>query len=203
MKGNLKDWCEFCRVPLHSSDEEYRERLEKRIKLGDAEAFNQLGHKYYWGDDKGLPTDKKKAYESWNTAAGLESTRARHSIANSYYKGEGVEKDMNKALHHYKLAAIGGHESARYVVGMIEGSRGNINSAMKHHMIAAKSGYDDSLKMVGEGYKAGHVMKNDYASTLCTYQSSRDEMKSEQRFKATVLIARGEQEQMKKANQSS
>ena len=57
--------------------------------------------------------------------------------------------------------------------------------AMKHFMIAARSGYDESLKKVGEGYKAGHVTKDDYTKSLRAYQCSLDEMKSEGRTKAT------------------
>ena len=56
--------------------------------------------------------------------------------------------------------------------------------AMKHFMIAARSGYDESLKKVGEGYKAGHVTKDDYTKSLRAYQCSIDEMKSEGRTKA-------------------
>ena len=37
-----------------------------------------------------------------------------------------------------------------------------MNQAMKHFMIAAKAGCDDSLKMVGLGYKRGHVTKDEY-----------------------------------------
>ena len=52
---------------------------------------------------------------------------------------------------------------------------------MKHWMIAARAGYEKALKKVGEGYKAGHVTKDEYATTLRAYQCSVDEMKSKQR----------------------
>ena len=39
----------------------------------------------------------------------------------------------------------------------------------------------------GEGYKAGHVSKEDYAKTLRAYQQTRDEMKSAQRAKVAAL----------------
>lgn len=55
---------------------------------------------------------------------------------------------------------------------------------MKHFMFAAKSGFDLSLKQVGEGYKDGHVTKDDYASTLRVHKASQDEMISEQRTKS-------------------
>ena len=43
---------------------------------------------------------------------------------------------------------------------------------MKHFMIAAKAGFDLSLKEVGEGYKRGHVTKDEYAQTLRAYKAS-------------------------------
>lgn len=63
---------------------------------------------------------------------------------------------------------------------------GRMNLAMKHFMMAARSGADNSLKQIGLGYKAGHVTKDDYASTLRAHKASQDEMKSEQRARAEI-----------------
>lgn len=109
-------------------------------------------------------------------------------MGRAYWKGEVVEKDQNKAIQHLKLAAIGGYEKARHCLGDAEMCNGNIDRAMKHYMIAAKSGYDNSLKLVGAGYKAGHVTKDEYAITLRAYQNTQDKMKSEQRTKAVDKI---------------
>jgi len=62
---------------------------------------------------------------------------------------------------------------------------------MKHFIIAARSGEDESLKEVGEGYKDGHVTKENYASTLRAHKECQDRMKSAQReealFRGTTL----------------
>ena len=55
---------------------------------------------------------------------------------------------------------------------------------MKHFIIAACTGLDESLKGVGEGYKAGYVTKAEYTRILRAYRDSRDEIKSEQRARA-------------------
>jgi len=180
-KGNLKRWCPFCRIPLQTSDKEYIERVKKRMKLDEAEAFYELGHAYKAGTF-GLPKNRNKAFELYNQAAELGSIKAHYELATCLYHGKsGVEKDKKKAIQHYKLAAIGGHERARYLLGIIEMSNGNTDLAMKHYIIGAKSGEEDSLKKVGLGYKAKVVSKDEYAKTLRAYQSSRDEMKSKQR----------------------
>ena len=129
----------------------------------------------------------KKALELWHRAAELGSSSAHCEIATAYRFGFGIEKNTKKAMHHLKLAAIGGNEMARYNLGMSDQYAGNTDRAMKHLMIAAKAGHDDSLKDVGEGYKRGDVTKDDYACTLRTHKETKDEMRSEQREQAEAI----------------
>ena len=49
-------------------------------------------------------------------------------------------------LHHSRLAAIGGHEGARHMLGVMEVKNDNVDRAMKHFLIAARAGEDKSLK---------------------------------------------------------
>jgi len=186
-KGNMKKWCPFCRIPYPNSEKETVKRIKKRMKLNDALAFLDLGMQYRDGH-MGLPQDREKAFELWIKAAELGSCGAHSCLASAYYKGEGVEEDVLKGAHHMMLAAIGGREHARYVLGIIEEASGKMNRAMKHYMIAAKCGHGDSLTRVGKGYKSGHVTKDDYANTLRTYQNIINEMKSEQRTKAALVV---------------
>ena len=102
-----------------------------------------------------------------NRAADLGYPDAHHTIANAYFDGRlGVEKDIEKAWYHYRLAAIGGHEASRHNLGVLEYSIGNMSRATKHFMIAARSGNDGSLKEVGTLYKEGYATKDDYANVL-------------------------------------
>lgn len=149
------------------------------MKLNDAKAFLQLGIHYYYGIS--FPKDQKKGLDLITKAGELGSPNAHYTLGNAYCEGKGVKEDLKKATHHWRLAAIGGHEISRHNLGTREENNGNMDLAMKHYMIAAKSGYEDSLKIVGQGYKAGFVTKEDYASTLRAYQCSLDAMKSEQR----------------------
>jgi len=179
-KGNIKLWCALCRMPLPKNDKEIMKRNKKRMSLGDAEAFYALGCSYQDGD-WGLPQYYNKAMELWTNAAELGLITAHYNLGLVYYNGRGVDRNMKKAIKHYKLAAIGGDEAARHTLGYIEEGKGNMERAMKHYIISARSGYGESLKAVGEGYKAGHVTKDEYANTLRAHQVSIDEMKSKQR----------------------
>ena len=191
VKGKLKKWCPLCRVPSpgvpsHHSNKETMKRFEKRMKLNDADAFHRLGYAYFTGE-RGLPKNSKKACELWIKAAELGSLDGHSCIARAYLAGDGVEGDVGKAFHHYKLAAIGGDEKARHNLGLIEAYNRDYDRAMKHFMIAARSGNEESLKAVGAGYKQKHVTKDEYAMTLRAHQHSCGEMKSEKRMKATKL----------------
>ena len=176
-KGNLKSCCAFCREPIESIKEDgLLSSYNKRMEAGDADAFFHMGSDYELGD-RGLPQDHNKAMEMWNRGADLGHAGAHHSIADAYLHGEGVEKDDKKAKPHLELDAMGGHEMARYSIGINEYNDGNMNRAMRHFMIAARAGYDDPLKWVGDGYKWGIVTKDEYESTLRAHKDSQDEMK--------------------------
>jgi hypothetical protein len=188
-KGNIKMLCELCRVPVPSNEKEFIKRVKKRMKLMDSQAFCMLGSAYA-NETWGLPQDTDRAMELFNQALLLGSNTAHFNLAYEYFKGELVERDMDKATHHYTLAAIGGHERARDGLGIIEVLKGNMDLAQKHWMIAARSGYELSLQKVGEGYKDGFVTKEEYATTLRAYQVSVDDMKSEQRERARTIPSR-------------
>jgi len=183
--GNIKRCCPFCRTPLHfSSDEEYVKRVIMRCKLNDSDAFFTLAKGYYGGFQKGgmsLTKDISKAYLLFNRAAKLGDEKSYSFLAELYYTGDGVQRDVRRALHHFSQAAIKGHEMARHNLGVAEEANGNMDRAIKHFIIAAKSGYANSPKKVGEGYKAGLVTKDEYANTLRAYQQTCIDMKSEQR----------------------
>jgi len=182
-KGNMKRLCPYCRVPYPRSDEGLMMQMTNRIGKNDPEAIHELGSAYYRGR-AGLPRDYTKATELWKRAAELGCARAHNALSGAYQHSQGVEKDMEKAMHHCTLAAIGGHEYARHTLGLFEALDGNMSIAMKHFIIAAMSGLEEALKEVGEGYRAGHVTKDEYANTLRSHQDSCEEMKSESRARA-------------------
>lgn len=70
-----------------------------------------------------LAKDINKALElwQWHRAAELGDCRAHFEIGKALF----VDGDMEKAIHHMKLAAIGGHEGARHLLGLNEVENGN------------------------------------------------------------------------------
>ena len=167
--------CVFCREPAVFGEEEINKRCEKRIKKNDPAAMHFLGKKLY---DAG---DYETALEYLTKAAELGYAGAHYDLSNLYRKGEGVDKDMKMAIYLLEEAAIAGHPSARYNLGIYEGNNGRFERARKHLIIAANLGNDDSLKAIKDLYAGGHASKEDYANALRACQAAVDATKSEER----------------------
>ena len=175
--------CAFCRTPAPESDEELIIRLMKRIEVNDAQAIYNLGCGYDQGT-YGCPKNHDKALELWHRAGELGYMKAYNNIGNSYYNGRRVEKDEKKAIYYWELAAMGGHVTARYNLGVEEYRAGNMDRALKHWTIAAEGGHKKSLISVKQLYALGHATKDDYGTALRAHQSYLDEIRSVQRDEA-------------------
>ena len=184
----IEEKCPFCRTPTPDSDEEHNGRLQKRVEVGDAEAISMLGCNYCDGED-GFPQDYDKAFELFVRAGDLGYTKAYCDVGYAYSNGEGVERDVKKANHYYKLAAMRGNVISRYNLGVVEWEAGNMNRALKHYMIAAGGGDCDSLKEIQTLYTNEHATKDDYTKALRAYQAYLAEIKSIQRDKAVAASA--------------
>jgi len=190
-QGNIVDnrKCPFCRIPTPYTVEEGNKRLKKRMKAGDAQAIYSLGY-YYSEGIYGYSLDHKKALELYHRAAELGYAKAYTNIGYAYDHGQGVKVDKKKAEHYWELAAMGGHERARYNLGINEENAGNMDRALKHHLIAIRGGHSTSLKLIQRMYSVGHATKGDYTTALQTYQEYLGEIKSDQRDKAAAADER-------------
>ena len=186
-ESGAKDLCAYCRTPPANSDEEEIERTEKLMEKGNARAFCMLGG-HYAHRTRGMPQDMAKANELYLKAGELGCAEAYHNLGCSYRDGDGVEINEKKAKHYYEHAAINGDTDARHNLGCMEGQAGNHQRAMKHLLISASAGSKKSLNAVKGGYMAGYITKDEYANTMREYQKSQDEMKSNARDKAAIVL---------------
>ena len=180
--GGLEPRCAFCRSPAPKSEEEADKNIMKRIKKhDDPVAMTSIGKKHDFKGEYG------KAVEYWTKAAELGEMSAHFCLGDLYYKGQGVEKDEKKAIHHLEQGAIGGHPDARILLAIHEKENGRPDRAAKHLIIAANLGCDISLQQVKELFVAGIVSKDEYASALRGCQAVVDETKSAEREKAEAF----------------
>ena len=168
--------CPFCREPQPNSLEEAEKAIGKRAKANDPIALLQVGKKCY---DEG---NYEGAIEYYTKSAKLGYAEAHFNLSLMYHMGlGGVEKDEKKAVYHAEEAAIGGHPTARYNLGIEEGRNGRYERAVKHLVIAAKLGYDDALEELKTGFREGFVRKEDFEAALRGHQAAVDATRSEQR----------------------
>jgi TPR repeat protein len=155
----------------------------KRVKKNDRVAIREEGKRHR---NEG---DYKTALRYLTKAAGLGDVAAHSELGNMYYLGRGVEKDDKKKVYHWEKAAIGGHPTARHLLGVEEWNSGRFERAKKHFIIAANLGYKDSLELLRQLYANGHASKEQYADSLRAYQAAVDAAKSSDREEAYAFYA--------------
>ncbi len=173
------DRCPFCREPA-TNMKEFRKRLTKRVKANDPAALRHMGATCY------TEGNYDAALEYFTKAAKLGDLAAHYKIGVMYWQGEGVEKNEEKAVYHFEIAAIGGHPGARHGLACIEGRNGNIERSVKHFIIGANLGCVFAMKKLWKHYSDGNITKKDLDATLRSHQAALDAMKSEQRYRADV-----------------
>jgi hypothetical protein len=168
--------CPFCREPYITSPAEAERNTMKRIKAGDRVAFRQKGCQGKKEQNYSVAVDLLKK------AARMGDVEAHNQLGKLHHNGQGVERDMKKAVHHWEEAAIGGHPGARFGLGANDALYGSkFNRAVKHFIIAASQGHGDALEQLKELYKNGKVTKAELAAALRAYQAAVDSTKSSQR----------------------
>ena len=182
----LEQRCVYCREQAPKSQEEGLKRVVKRVKKNDPVAMTHMGKKH---EKEG---DYVKALEYWSKAAELGDADAHFGLGTSYYSGDGVEKDMKRAVYHLEQAAIDGHPGARGYLAANEMENGRFERAAKHFIISANLGCDLSLKSVKDLFVQGMINKDEYAAALRGHQAAVDATKSSQREKGEAFFdARG------------
>ena len=175
---SLEFSCPFCRMPTPDTEREADQYRMKRIEANDPVAIRSMGVSYY------KHQNYSSAFEYWTKASQLGDVEAHSKLAILYMNGEGVEKDEKKKMYHLEEAAIGGHHTARYNLGIREIRSRMPERAAKHYIVAANLGCADSIARLKECFMMGAVGKEDYAAALRAQQAAVDATKSPHRERA-------------------
>ena len=183
ISGNRK--CPFCNSNVNSDNE--IEQVKKRVEANDVIALTELGC-FYANGSHGLRKDWDVAFELWTRAAELGSSRARYAIGATYLRERMEKIDRKNAKHHFELAAMAGHEMARYSLGFNEYNSGNVERSIKHWMISASAGHNDSMTVIKQEFERKLVQSDAYELTLKTHDDSLAEMRSQARDDAAHTL---------------
>ncbi len=171
IKSNGGKKCPFCREPV-VDDEGIIKMMMKRIKANDPAALFEMGTERYY-EERGYDG----AVEYFAKSIELGDTGAHYHLGVAYDRGDGVDRNEEKAVYHSEKAAIGGHPKARHNLGIHEERNDNIERAVKHFIIAANLGYEKSMKALWTHYSAGNITKEDLDATLRTHHAAINERK--------------------------
>lgn len=95
------------------------DKLEEYVRKGNPAAQNELGNRY-WSGVRGARKKQQEAIELFEIAAEQGVVPAQLSLGDIYKKGLGVEKNLVKAIHWYRLAADQGNEYAKKALSKLE-----------------------------------------------------------------------------------
>lgn len=143
-----------------------KEELQKMADAGNAEAQMRLAVMYYTGSMDGKP-DLKKARYWYEKAAAQDQPTALFNLGVMYEKGEGVEKDADKALVYYCRAADKGLVEAQLNAAVeFRDLRQDLGKAAHYFQMAADHGHKAAQREFGRMLLEGQGVKRDLPLAL-------------------------------------
>ena len=145
-------------------DEDYAEAVKwyrRAANKGNAEAQNDLGLCYYYGE--GVEEDETEAVRWFWDAAMQGNARAQNNLGNCYYYGKGVKQDNKEAVEWYQGATAKGNADAQYSLGNMH-EYGHVveqsyEKAVEWYRKAAEQGQVRALCKLGYMYEYGKGVK--------------------------------------------
>ena len=186
--GEYVGTCVFCSAPGRTSEKQVRDDLKRGVARNDASSFHNLGT-YYMHGRYGLPKKMTKAIELLLKAGELGYAEAYTCLGCIYKDGDGVKRNMKRAVYYWGLGAIGGSITSRHNLGTFESHSDNVERALKHYMISAKAGYHFSFDSVKKYFDDGKVTKDEYVDVMRLYQKNHKEASSDMRDEAVIYAA--------------
>jgi TPR repeat protein len=202
--GNIVK-CPFCNSDRGSKTaQEQHKEVMKRVAANDPDSICVLANNYFHGLGS-VQQNHEKVIELWKQAADLGHSDANFNLGRFYEEGGDLTKsfkdaknvilgkfyergDKTKAKFHYESAAMGGHELARYNLGIMEAQTGNMERAFKHLRIAASAGHYKAMHNLRKSFEGGFVSRESIEATLTAYNNSCVEMRSEARDNCIHVI---------------
>lgn len=126
------------------------------------EVLRWFAFKYYWD---GAVARSEIAFKCHKLAADLGEPDSQRLTGMSYYEGDGVDENLNHALHYSKMAADQGVDSAKTLVAKISYQMDDEENALKYAKMKAESD-SDSQRILGDIY----LRKGDYENAYKYYK---------------------------------
>ncbi len=121
-----------------------------KVTRGEVETLCATAYKYLKKDDH------RQAFPLLQKAAELGDSWAQYHLGFSYQEGQGVRKDLKKAMGWYEKSARSGYDSAQLNLGILFALRfKNFRKAVEFYRLAAAQGNVDAQFNLGLYYEEG------------------------------------------------
>ncbi len=152
--------------------------IKTAAENGLRKAITNLGYCYYWGI--GTKRNFTEAVACFRHAIELgDRTIAAYNLGERYYKGQGVEKDIQKSLYFHRMAARRNYPDSicRIAYMSIHGEGVKVNVAKGVHYLhrAAKLGSAMALCELGKCYEYGIGVPQNLQKAMELYTRSAEQ----------------------------
>ena len=153
------------------------EFYKKAGELGNSDGLFRAG-KFYQEGRNGVEVNYELARKYYEQAVSLNNPKAMNNLANMYVNGEGVAKDIHKAIELYKKAADLGNVIAmnnladKYYYGNYIAE--DNAEAMNWYKKAAEQSNAYAYNTIGVMYHNGKGVTKDYAEAMKWYRKAAD-----------------------------
>lgn len=147
--------------------------LKRAGKLGDGDAYAQLGAFYSMGNEH-VCKDDDKYFEYTQKGAELGSAWAICNLGVAYASGYGVEKDLDKAVELWRQSSDMG--TAHASLSLHSHYFGKDNALSKKYLLkAAKQGSKDANRVIGFHYYDGTILfERNYNQAFAYFKQAAD-----------------------------
>jgi TPR repeat protein len=142
-------------------------------EAGNADAQTALGQMYLLGN-QGPPQDLAKALSWSQKGADQGNAMAVMNLGIMYRNGQGVVKDISKAMTFFETASAAGQMKASRYIGLIHADAGEFEKAVAAYQLAADRGDITSQYLLGKSYEMGSGITQDYALAAKWYTKSAE-----------------------------
>jgi len=131
--------------------------------------------------------------ENRDTAAATHAITA-HELGMKHLQGNGAQKDIERAIHLFKYAALSGNVDAQLLLGLMYQSGIDIPTDYKQAQTwfkqAAAQGNSDAQLFLGLIYSSGKGVKKDYAQALSWFHKAAQQNNPAAEFSLGIMYTK-------------
>lgn len=166
------------------------------VSVNGQSAANEHSNEYTTGMQHYDNKNFGMAFNQFQQGAENGYADAQNALGDCYYEGEGVTKDLQKAVYWYQKAAEQGYAPAQYSLGYCyqegEGVTKDIVQAIKWYDKASEAGDADAQNALGDCYYEGIGVPQNYKEAFYLFNKAANKDNVEAMYSLGYCYLNGE-----------